>query len=178
MYERGIAATSMEDVMRATATSKSQLYHYFADKSALVCAVIEHQRNAVLAGQQPFLDDLADLDGLRAWRDLLVTGNREAATFGGCPVGSLAAEAATEVLARETTAAAYAAWQGRLAAGLTRMRDSGELSEDADVDALALGLLTAVQGGLLVSQILRSVAPLEVALDQAIATVHAAQRGS
>ncbi len=36
VYERGFAGTSLDDVMAATGTSKSQLYHYFADKDALI----------------------------------------------------------------------------------------------------------------------------------------------
>ena len=43
VYRRGASATSLEDIMEASATSKSQLYHYFADKDALMRAVIELQ---------------------------------------------------------------------------------------------------------------------------------------
>ena len=72
MYERGVATTSMDDVRAATATSKSQLYHYFASKSELVCAVIAHQQAAVLSGQQPYLGEFDSLAGLHAWRDRVV----------------------------------------------------------------------------------------------------------
>ena len=47
VYERGIAGTSLDDVMAATGTSKSQLYHYFADKDALICEVIRAQLGRV-----------------------------------------------------------------------------------------------------------------------------------
>jgi TetR/AcrR family transcriptional regulator, transcriptional repressor for nem operon len=48
------------------------------------------------------------------------------------------------------------------------MRDRGELRADVDVDAHALALLAAVQGGLR-SQARRDTQPLEVAVDMAIA---------
>jgi AcrR family transcriptional regulator len=64
MYEHGVAGTSMDDVRSASGTSKSQLYHYFADKTALVCAVVAVQERAVI-GDRPFLDDVASLEGLR-----------------------------------------------------------------------------------------------------------------
>ncbi|MGV7852690.1 TetR/AcrR family transcriptional regulator, partial [Mycobacterium kansasii] len=40
VQEHGVAGTSLDDVMAVTATSKSQLYHYFANKDALIREVI------------------------------------------------------------------------------------------------------------------------------------------
>ena len=48
------------------------------------------------------------------------------------------------------------------------MHARGELRKDADPERLALGLLAALQGGLLLTQIRRDAAPLEAALDLAI----------
>jgi len=53
IHEHGVAGTSLDEVRVATATSKSQLYHYFADKSALVRAVIERQVEQVLQASSP-----------------------------------------------------------------------------------------------------------------------------
>jgi AcrR family transcriptional regulator len=35
IYEHGVERTSLDEVMAASGVSKSQLYHYFADKDAL-----------------------------------------------------------------------------------------------------------------------------------------------
>ena len=43
MYERGVTEATWEDVRAAAGVSGSQIYHYFADKQALLLAVIEHQ---------------------------------------------------------------------------------------------------------------------------------------
>lgn len=43
MYQRGVCATSLDDVLAAAGSGKSQLYQYFADKADLVAAVIERQ---------------------------------------------------------------------------------------------------------------------------------------
>jgi AcrR family transcriptional regulator len=58
IVERGVARTSLEEVKQAAGVSSSQLYHYFADKHALVLAVIDHQTQAILDGQQPLLSSL------------------------------------------------------------------------------------------------------------------------
>ena len=40
IYAKGVDGTSLDDVRAVAGVSKSQLYHYFADKEALVREVI------------------------------------------------------------------------------------------------------------------------------------------
>ncbi len=54
------------------------------------------------------------------------------------------------------------------------MHDRGEL--DTDPDDLALALLAALQGGLLLTQLQRQVRPLEVALDSMLDHVEACMK--
>ena len=172
IFERGVARTGIEDVQRAAAVSASQLYHYFTDKQALVHAVVDHQAQAVLDGQQPLLDQLDSIDGLRAWRELLVASQRQRDCSGGCVIGSLASELAeSDTDARERLAVSFARWQDRIRDGLARMRARGDLRADADPDALALALLAAVQGGLLLDQTRRDTTALETAMDAMIAHI-------
>ena len=172
IHERGVAGTSLDDVRAATATSKSQLYHYFADKSALVRAVIELQVEQVLTAQQPELDGADSMAGLRRWGDRVIVLNEQDAR--GCPLGRLASELAdSDPVARAALTAGFARWQGRLAACLEVMRVQGALDPDADPQALALGLLAAVQGGLLLAQAARSDTPVRMALDLALDSIKA-----
>lgn len=173
IFERGIARTGVEDVQRAAGVSASQLYHYFTDKQALVHAVVDRQAQAALDGQQPLLGHLDSFDALQAWRDLLVDGHRRRHGSGGCVIGSLASELAeSDEYARLRLADSFDAWQAQLRDGLSRMRERGQLRPDADPDRLALALLAAVQGGLLLGQTSRDSGPLEAALDAMIAHIH------
>src|SRR5581483_2830056 len=88
IYEHGVDRTSLDEVMAASGVSKSQLYHYFADKDALVLEVIALQAERVLAAQQPQLGDLDSLRALRAWAKAIVRLN-ELVDMRGCPLGSL-----------------------------------------------------------------------------------------
>jgi len=172
IFERGVAQTGVEDVQRAARVSASQLYHYFTDKQALVHAVVERQGQAVLDGQQPLLAHLDSFNALQAWRDLLVAGQRLRHCAGGCVIGSLASELAeSDDYARQRLADSFARWQAHIRDGLARMRERGELRPDADPDGLALALLAAVQGGLLLNQTRRDAAPLEAAMDAMIAYI-------
>src|SRR5215472_8464828 len=58
VFERGVAATTLDDVRAAANVSKGQLYHYFADKEDLVHAVIDRTVQQVLDAQ-PALSDLS-----------------------------------------------------------------------------------------------------------------------
>jgi TetR/AcrR family transcriptional repressor of nem operon len=53
------------------------------------------------------------------------------------------------------------------------MRDRGELSRDANPADIALAILTALQGGLLLSKGEKSSRPLEVAFEMALSYVAA-----
>ena len=65
-------------------------------------------------------------------------------------------------------------WRGYLRAGVERMRAAGILRPDADPERLALSIFAALQGGLLLTQTMHSLEPLDAALDGALATLRAA----
>jgi TetR/AcrR family transcriptional regulator, transcriptional repressor for nem operon len=164
IFEQGVAHTTIEDVRAAADVSSSQLYHYFDDKPALVRAVVDHQADTIVAAQETF--DLTSLDGLRAWRDWVVTHQRELNCSGGCPIGSLGNELAeTDPEARAHVAEGFKRWEAAIQSGLREMHARGRLTPDSDPDTLALALLAALQGGLLLTQIERDTKPLEAALD-------------
>ena len=168
IYAHGVERTSLDDVMAASGVSKSQLYHYFADKDALVLEVIARQTERVLDAQRPHLETLDSLPALKAWRNAFVRLNK-AAQYRGCPLGSLASELANDSEpARKRLADSFAVWRDRIELGLAKMRERGELIASADPQELALALLSAVEGGLLLAKTTHSSRPLELSLDMAI----------
>jgi AcrR family transcriptional regulator len=171
-YQRGVAGTSTEEVQRAAEVSASQLYHYFGDKKSLIRAVIAHQTGAVLAAQQPHLGQLDSLEALQAWRDHVVALQLQRDCEGGCPLGTLSCELA-EIWpeARADLADSFAQWESAIRRGLRAMHDRGELSIACDPDRLALALLAAVQGGLVLTQARRDTLALEAALDTMLAHI-------
>ena len=169
MFERGVAGTSTDDVQAAAGISASQLYHYFADKRALVGAVIAWQADSIVGGQAPLFAHLDSVQGLRAWRDALVAIQIERECVGGCPLGKLAGELVeSDPAARVDLDAAYGRWADGIAGGLHRMHERGELPADVDPDKLATAILAAAQGGLVLTQVSRTTGPLEIALDTVI----------
>jgi len=174
MYERGVASTTFADVRAASATSKSQLYHHFADKDALVRAVIEARGDAVLTHQRRRLARVKSLHGLEMWRDELVKRNALRNGAYGCPLGSLANEIADhDEDSRRAIAAHFEAWTQLLVDAMDELKRRDVLRPDADSRAMASGLLAAVQGGYLLAKTARNVRPMQAALEMAIALVRA-----
>jgi TetR/AcrR family transcriptional repressor of nem operon len=166
MFDNGVAETTLEGIRAAAGVSGSQVYHYFADKQALVRAVIDYQTDVVLDAQGAHLDRLDTLPGLRAWRDFLVDHQRRLGCRGGCPIGALGAEVAeNDTAARLAAARGLRRWEGRIRDGFQAMHARGDLPAGTDPEDLALATLAALQGGLLLTQLQRETKPLEVALD-------------
>jgi AcrR family transcriptional regulator len=167
MFAKGVAATRIDDVRAATRTSKSQLYHYFADKDALVQEVIAHQASELLAREDQ-LKRLNSVCELERWRDAILQRNALRNGIYGCPLGSLASELAHDEPARSALARHFRAWEGLIAQGLDQMQAAGKLRQDADPQRLATGLIGALQGGYLLARTAQDTTPLKITLNMAI----------
>jgi TetR/AcrR family transcriptional regulator, transcriptional repressor for nem operon len=173
ILQQGVARTTLDDVRAEAGVSSSQIYHYFADKEALVRAVVDYRAQLVVGEiHEPALAAIEGIDGLRAWRDMIVSIQAAAGCRGGCPLGSLGSELAElDHGVRCDVAAGYARWEAAIAACLAGMRDRGQLCAAADPAALATAVLAALQGGLLLAKVERDVRPLATALDVMIAHI-------
>lgn len=169
MFLKGVNATTLDDVRAASGTSKSQLYHHFTDKEALVHAVVELRAQQVLSRERDRLAQLHSFSGLQRWRTALVRANALRDGANGCVLGSMANELSDQdEQARSALAETFASWESLIADGLRRMQANGSLRADADADKLATGLMAAVQGGYLLADAARDVEPMETALDMAL----------
>jgi len=169
MLQRGVARTTIEDIQEAATISTSQMYHYFADKKDLVSAVIDYQTDQVLSFQHLGLDRIESIDDLRRWRDVMVDAVHGRNGLGGCPLGSMASELSDcDPVARARLARSFAQWENVIRDGLVAIATRGELAAGTDIDGIALAMLAALQGGLLLSQVRRDAAPLAAAVDTMI----------
>jgi len=169
MVDRGVAAVSLDEVGRVTSTSKSQMYHYFADKDELVAAVVICVRDRILGFQRGLLEAAETVDDVAHWADAIVAFHRQAARWPGCPLGTLAGELTSKSgSGRSDIGEAFDSWLLLLQDAVVRLQRSGRLRPDADPERLAMATLASLQGGLLLSRALQDESPLSVALDAAV----------
>ncbi|MDA0163002.1 TetR/AcrR family transcriptional regulator [Solirubrobacter ginsenosidimutans] len=170
---RGAAGTSLDDICAGTRTSRSQLFHYFpGGKSDLVLALAAFQAERVLDAQRPWLDSLDTWETWDRWRDS-VLAHYGSQPHWGCPIGALSSElAGRDPEAGAQVAAHMDRWRALLRAGIERMNLSG------DAETHSLALFASLQGGLLLTQTMQSITPLEAALDSALVALRSHASGA
>jgi TetR/AcrR family transcriptional regulator, transcriptional repressor for nem operon len=172
--ERGVAETSIDDVLARAGASKGQLYHYFEDRAALLRAVVLHNADGVLSFAGGRFDSWASI---RSSFDSMVELQIDRRAFGGCPIGALVGQLAEiDEQARLALAASFDRWEARLRDGLRAMQLHGKLDPGADAGKLATATLAAIQGGLVLTQTRRDPGQLATALDAAYANLRAHRR--
>ena len=170
--EKGALGASLDDVGARAMASRSQLYHYFDDKTDLLRAVAEATSDAVLDAQRAHYARLDTWNGLVRWADALVEFQRQRDGRGGCPIANLLGQLGErEDGIRLVLASGFDRWEASIRAGLAEMVTSGELQPGTDIEWLAGSTLASLQGGLTLSQARRDPRALRRALDGALALI-------
>lgn len=179
--EKGALGASLDEVGARAAASRSQMYHYFEDKTDLLQAVAEATNDGVLGVQAELFANLGTWDGLVRWAGALVSLQEERGGRGGCPIANLLGQIGErDDDIRAVLADGFDRWETSIRDGLAAMVASGELRADADPEWLAASTLASVQGGLVLAQARRDARPLRQALDGALRLIatYRARRGS
>src|SRR5271154_4346662 len=87
--EKGAVGASLDEVGARAAASRSQLYHYFDDKTDLLRAVAQTTNDVVLGAQEDLFASLGTWAGLVRWADALVAVQEQRGGTGGCPIANL-----------------------------------------------------------------------------------------
>ncbi|WP_167521600.1 TetR/AcrR family transcriptional regulator [Microbispora triticiradicis] len=171
--EHGVADTTLDDVLAGTATSKSQLFHYFpGGREELLLAVARLEADRVLEDQRPQLGDLTSWPAWQAWRDKVVDRYRRQGRL--CPLNSVTSHLGSRTPgAQAVVTELMRSWQAEIAAGVRHMRDAGEIGPDVDPDRVAAALLAGIQGGVLIQMSTGETTHLEAALDMGLAHLRA-----
>ncbi|MCX4774917.1 TetR/AcrR family transcriptional regulator [Streptomyces sp. NBC_01260] len=174
LREKGVAATTLDDIMARTGTSKSQLFHYFpAGKDELLLAVARFEADQVLEDQQPYLGRLDSWEAWERWRDVLIERYEEQGEQ--CPLGSLFLQIGRSTPgARAIVIELMRRWQESLVVGIRALQAAGLLPAELDVDVRAAALLAAIQGGVSILLTTGRSTHLRAALDQGIADLRRA----
>ncbi len=164
-HERGFRATGVASILAAAGVHAGSLYHFFAGKEELLCGVLAWYR----AQLRPLLmepveareqDPVERVFGLLAfYRRLLEDSGFER----GCPIGNLALELGdSSPAARALIQRNFEGWTDEVAAWLSPAR--GRFPAGTDLRALALFVLTTMEGGLMLARACRSLEPFDRAV--------------
>jgi len=178
MHRNGVSATSVDAVLAAARAGKSQFYHYFSSKDALVAAVLELQASVGEREQSEIFRAHPGWDGVRLWLDAVVAAQRRVGYVGGCPIGSMAAEAADrDPELRRRLAGAFERKRRALRERFEALASRGVLRPDADPGVLASFVVATLQGALLMASTFRDEEGLAPAVEEAWAHLQSYRMG-
>jgi AcrR family transcriptional regulator len=170
----GAVATTLDDVLARTATSKSQLFHYFpGGKEELLLAVAAQEADRVLSDQQPHLSRLTSWAAWQRWRDVVVERYRSQGRM--CPLSTVMSEIGRTPGAHAVTTTLIDRWRMEIEAGVRAMQAQNKIAASVDPQRAAAALLAGIQGGVSVLLSTGDLSYLEAALDVGIASLRASQ---
>ncbi|WP_123028839.1 TetR/AcrR family transcriptional regulator [Mycolicibacterium stellerae] len=148
LLSQGLSGFNLERVRTQAAVSGSQLTHYFADKPALIRAVLDRQIEVVMDfHRQPALGGLHTFDDFERWIDLNMRYLRKIGYTKTPTYHTLAGQLVkSDDATRQTLADGYWRWVDLLEQALQRMKDTGVLLTSADPRHLALVVVGGHQG--------------------------------
>jgi TetR/AcrR family transcriptional regulator, transcriptional repressor for nem operon len=150
---KGIAATSMSDIMEATKLSKGSMYVHFESKEVLACAAVDHNVKVLTAKLQAALSkSKTSKEQLFAYIDFF--GNPlQSPLIGGCPILNFGTEADdTNPIVKEKVNNAIRTAQ-QLLTGITEKGiANGEFKTDLKPADFATVMFAMLEGGHLMSR--------------------------
>ena len=156
--EKGYAATSIAEVLRAADANSGSLYYFFPAKQDLLLAVLEAYRQGIGPmlldpAWQGVTDPVERIFALLArYRFALEVSG---CTY-GCPIGSLALELhEPDPAVRAALAANFAAWADAIERCIDEARD--RLPADVDARALSVLVLTVMEGAVMLARTHRDI---------------------
>jgi AcrR family transcriptional regulator len=158
--ERGVVGTAFADVLEHSGAPRGSVYHHFpGGKEQFAREVTEQAGAFIAAGIEAAPGDLHDL--VDAQVDAWIAGLRASDFEAGCPVAAAALEGRNSPAARDAAGAAFSHWTD-----LVQARLEGEGVAPEKARRMALFVLSAVEGALMMSRAVRATDPLEAARAQ------------
>lgn len=168
-HERGVGATSPDDVIEASKTGKGQFYHYFKSKEGLVHEVLQTHLHAIKSGTAPVNYEISTWRDLESWFFAQLELQKRFGMRRGCPFGTIGNELREgDELIRQDLSLIFEVMKTKLASFFIREKAKSRLSKDAKEDQLADFCIAAVQGAMLMGKIQRSSEVTEASLREAL----------
>ena len=153
-HEQGIERTSVDEILKASGTGKSQFYHYFGSKDGLVGAAMEEARKLIKEGGIKGWEPITSWNGLREWFDFFMDKCAYYDNTRSCPIGRFAAELSKEDEEfRKDVLLLFEAKKIYPKEFFLTLKAKGELKEDADPDSMADFCQAVLQGAGLLAKV-------------------------
>lgn len=164
---KGFERTSVQEVMDAAGAGKGSFYHHFPTKEALGLAVLEQNRDDFMAMLDACFAVKRGTEALECFFLSALTKHRASGFAGGCLWGNTALEMSDINSAfTERVDAVFREWTGKISKAIKQGQADGQIRTDAQASELALLVVSAIEGGIMLSRLRKDEMPLRCCLDQ------------
>lgn len=164
IHSKGYQAASLNDFMEAAGIGKGQFYHYLTSKRDLGLGVVDFLKDAweVELVQKILRSDQDPGHRLEAMLDWMVEVHGGSRGLHGCPFGNLALEMSEHDEAfRQRIHGIFQDWIVALQDTLEELQKRENRFPGADPKQLAVAMVAAIEGGILLMKSCRDPHPLE-----------------
>ncbi|GAA6767287.1 TetR/AcrR family transcriptional regulator [Flavobacterium sp. CGRL1] len=160
---KGIAATSMSDIMEATKLSKGSMYVHFENKEVLACAAVDHNMKILSSKLQNALSGIStSKEALFTYIDFF-SNPTHPPVIGGCPLLNFGTEADdTNPIVKEKVNSAIKQGQQLLSGIIERGIANKEFKTDFNPAEFATAMFAMLEGGHLMARVSGSNDKMEI----------------
>jgi len=154
--KKGYEGSSLNDLMQATGLKKGGIYRHFSSKEELAAEAFDYTWEAAWSARWSRSDDTAN--GIEKLKRLIASFiEHRSPVPGGCPILNTAIDSddGNPVL-RAHVSKALRGWLARLQEILEQAQERGEVRPDVDPKSVAILIVAAMEGALMISRIQRS----------------------
>ncbi|RIZ40702.1 TetR/AcrR family transcriptional regulator [Pseudomonas putida] len=165
LTEQGLAASSLDLILKRVSVPKGSFYHYFENKEAFGKAILEEYGSFFDRKLRRVLRNQArsPLDRIDDFVNEAIAGMEKFDWQRGCLVGNLGQEITVLPESfRDQIEAIFATWQHHLACCLQEAQQQGSISVSCDCDAMATFFWIGWEGAVMRARLSRDSYPLTV----------------
>ncbi|TYR78836.1 TetR/AcrR family transcriptional regulator [Priestia megaterium] len=149
--EKGVANTSMDDVVLASGVAKSNIYYHFKSKEDLIVSVLEHRIQELQSMVEEIINARMPVSQrIQQIYETFAQKIEERECVGGCPILSLMSVPIDEVKLRSQRF--FEDLQATIEKLLMEGIQSGEFRKDVPVAQTSALLLSALEGAIMLVQ--------------------------
>lgn len=155
LNQKGMAGTSISDIMAATNLAKGGIYGNFENKEEICLEVFDFLAQRLLKGiNNTIQDKLTAKEKLFAYLDFYV--DKLLFSEGGCPIMNFGTESDdTNPAIQKRVGQEIRISQDNISKLVTAGIENGEFHEHADATAFAVKMYTILEGAILVGRVLK-----------------------
>jgi len=164
--QKGFGATTINDLLDASGTTKGNLYFHFADKEAVALEVLRREQQSFYGFLEQVFSGRPAAAGLDHFFRQALEKHRQQGFVGGCLFGNTALEASDTAplfagLVRDVFAEWIRVFEERIAAAQV----TEEIRTDILPGDLAEMAVATIEGGIMQSRLQKSAVPLQRSLE-------------